>query len=139
MTNIPFQLSEGLFLHKSQKLIPWYESPSELSEIEGYAGQSCWENEIVFEDLKVSVQAMEAGNGMFFLIVTGKNKAKSVLQEYEQLLAKLTGKFGEPSEDGYDDGSPYSRWRWGSICLNITIGEHFSEYVALSVSNGVIR
>ena len=146
MDNIPYQLSEGLFLEASGKLLPWFKSLHQITKKggkplpkKGKASQLFWEKDVIFDGLEVSVRAMQRGEGMFFLDIQHKKEFETVQKEYEFIYGVLAKKFGSSSETGIYDDYPFSRWRWGDICLNLTIGERFIEYIALSISNGAIK
>jgi len=146
MNYAPYRLSEGLVLEESGSLLPWFRS---LEQLAGKGGkplpekgkhtQLFWETDAVFGGMNVSVQAMERGLGIFFLDLKNGEKFESAKLEYEAVLQILKAKFGEPAEAGSDDyGYPWVRWRWGEVCVNLALAERFMDYVALSVSNGVV-
>ena len=146
MDEPPYRLSEGLVLEDSGSLLPWFSS---LEQITGKGGKPLpekgkrtrlfWEAEAVFGGMKVSIQAMERGLGIFFLDLKSGEKFESARLEYEAVLQILKAKFGDPVEKGDDDyGYPWVRWRWGEVCLNLALAERFMDYVALSVSKRVI-
>jgi hypothetical protein len=146
MDNIPYQLSEGLFLEASGKLLPWFKSLHQITKKggkplpeKGKTSQLFWKNDVVFDSLEVSVSAVQQGEGMFFLNIQHGKEFESVQSEYEFILGVLTKKFGGSTETGNNDGYPFSRWLWGDIRLNLTIAERFMEYIALSISKGVIK
>lgn len=146
MTNAPYRLSEGLLLEESGNLLPWFRSLQQITNKggnplpeKGKRSQLFWEAEKVFGGLNVSIQAMERGSGIFFLDLRHGRKFECAKEEYEADLEILKGKFGEPTDAGDDEGYPWARWRWGDVCLNLALAERFMDYVALSVSKGVIE
>ena len=146
MKNIPYQLSEGLFLEASGKLLPWFKSLHQITKKggkplpeKGKTSQLFWKNDVVFDGLEVSVRAIQRDEGMFFIDILHGKEFDAVQKEYEFVLSVLVEKFGGFTETGTNDGHPFSRWRWGNICLNLTIGERFMDYIALSISNGAIK
>jgi hypothetical protein len=82
---------------------------------------------------------MAYGSGIYHLTYKGGVSFSSAQEEYSFLLSALRERFGEPHASGSTEGYPWVRWRWGDVCLNLTIGERFMDYAALSVSKGVIR
>lgn len=145
MNNPPYRLSEGLFLEGSGKLLPWYESLHQITKMggkpfpeKGKATHLVWESDSIFGGLNVSIQANQQGKGIFFIDIKHENKHESVKKEYESAIQTLKEKLGEPNESGSNNGYPWVRWRWGKICINITIAERFMDYVAFSISNNVI-
>ena len=146
MESVPYKLSEGLYLEGSGKVLPWFKSLHQITKMggkplpeKGKTNQLFWEQETVFDDLVVSIQAMQQGNGIFFLHPKIQVQADSARKEYEQVKGTLLSKFGSPTEVGENDGYPYARWFWGNICVSLTIAERFMDYVSLSVSNGVMK
>ena len=93
----------------------------------------------MFGGVNASIQAMERGSGIFFLDLKHGRKFESAKKEYEAALEVLKGRFGEPTEVGEDEGYPWVRWKWGDVCMNLALAERFMDYVALSVSKGVIE
>jgi len=146
MSYAPYRLSEGLVLEESENLLPWFRSLEEITRKggkphpeKGKRTQLYWEAETVFGGIKVSIQAMERGLGIFFLDLKNGQQFESAEHEYDAVLQMLKAKFGDPTEVGNDEyGYPWARWRWGEICLSLALAERFMDYVALSVSNGVI-
>lgn len=98
-----------------------------------------WGAESVFGGINVSIQAIEQGLGIFFLELEHSRKFESAKEEYEADLDILKEKFGNPADVGEDNGYPWARWKWGDVCLNLALAERFMDYVALSVSKGVIE
>jgi len=146
MKPVPYKLSEGLYLESSGKILPWYKSLHQITKMggkplpeKGKTNQLFWKQETIFGGMNVSIQAMQQGNGIFFLSPKNKDNADSAETEYEQVKHELVSKFGAPDEAVEKDGYPYTRWFWGDVCLSLTIAERFMDYVALSVSNGVIK
>jgi hypothetical protein len=146
MGNPPYRLSEGLFLEDKGKLLPWYKSLHQLAKKGGKSSpnkskvtQIAWDSESILGGLKVSIQAYQQGNGIFFIDLKHLTNYESVQKEYESTVETLKEKLGEPNESGFNFGYPWVRWRWGKICINITIAERFMDYVAFSISNDVIK
>lgn len=146
MESVPYKLSEGLYLEGSGQVLPWFKSLHQITIMggkplpeKGKTSQLFWEQETIFDDLVVSIQAMQQGNGIFFLQPKNQVQADSAQIEYDQVKSALLSKFGSPTEVGENDGYPFTRWSWGNICMSLTIAERFMDYVSLSVSNGVIK
>lgn len=146
MNYVPYRLSEGLVLEKTGKLLPWFRSLAEITRKggrpypeKGKRTKLCWEDEIVFGDIKANIEAMEFGLGVFAINIKNEQKFESVKKEYDAILHLLIDKFGTPTELGKNEyGYPWVRWRWGHICLGLAIAERFVDYVYLSVSNKVV-
>ena len=147
MQNIPYRLSEGLFLEDSGTLLPWFKSLHQITKKGGKPlvqnkriSKIHWECDSIFDGIESAIEAHESGNGIFFLSIKYDKEFDSVEKEYDCILSVLVKKFGDPYEIGVGDYNyPFSRWRWGDICLSLIIAERFVDYVALSVSNRVIK
>lgn len=81
MESVPYKLSEGKYLENSGKVLPWFESFHQITKMggkplpeKGKTSQLFWEQETIFDDLVVSIQAMQQGNGIFFCIPKFKFK-----------------------------------------------------------------
>lgn len=147
MADLPFHVSDGLFLEQSGILLPWFKRLHEITKKggkplpeKGRTTQLFWASESVFGGLQVSVQALPYGSGLFHLTQTSKTDFTSAQHEFSVLLTQLSNRFGEPHEsDDSEQQYPISRWRWGDICLSLLVAERFLDYAALSLSKGVIR
>lgn len=145
MLGAPYNLSKGLCLEKSGTLLPWFQSLHQITKLggkplpeKGKVTQLFWEEETVLGGLHVSVLAMPHGSGIFYLTPKDRDFS-SAQEEFSFLLSTLSSRLGNAHEPGETDSYPWVRWRWNGICLNLAIGERFVDYVALSVSNGVIK
>lgn len=145
MSEAPYKLSEGLWLEKAGLLIPWFSSLGEINGLggsrlpeKGKASQLFWDNESVLSGLAVAIQAFPRGAGTFHLTRRGTTFS-SAQEEYPATLSELTKRFGQPHETKTENSYPVNRWRWEDICLTLTMGERFMDYVALSVSKGVTK
>lgn len=145
MSGAPYNLSDGLRLEKAGVLLPWFGSLHQITKLggkplpeKGKVTQLFWEDEAVLGGLHVSVLAMSQGSGIFFLTPKGRDFA-SAQEEFSSIISILSDRLGDSHESGETDGYPWARWRWNDVCLNLAIGERFVDYVALSVSNGVIK
>ena len=145
MLDAPYNLTNGLCLEQSGALLPWFQSLHQITKLggkpspgKGRVTQLFWEQETVLGGLQVSILAMSRGSGIFFLTPIDRF-FPSAQEEFSSLLLTLNNRLGEPHESGETEGYPWVRWRWGDICLNLAIGERFVDYMALSVSKGVIK
>lgn len=145
MVDAPYNLSQGLSLEKSGALLPWFQSLHQITKLggkplpeKGQVTQLFWEDESVLGGLNASVLAMPKGSGIFFL-TQKKRDFSSAQEEFSALSTILKDRLGAAHESGETEDYPWLRWRWSDVCLNLVIGERFVDYVALSVSNGVIQ
>jgi hypothetical protein len=141
----PFNVEAGLMLERSSTLLPWgstIEALSNLGSPEIYRHHKTtdisWTEEEVFGGLAVRVDIQgAAGPNAFYL--QRNTKAISAQAEYSELLAEMTTRLGPPHFTVVEEGYPWSRWVWGNVAVSLRVAEHFTEYVALMVSRGVLR
>ncbi len=145
--DIPFRLSEGLYLEESDQLLPWVPSLHQLTKrggsptmVKGGISKIDWKPEIVFGGLKVEIQARMHEYPFFSLMRIRINPYKTTIEEYDANFLELKNIFGLPHELGkteYDN--PWVKWHFEKITISLGIAEHFMDYVTFVISKKWVK